>query len=284
MLTIVSHILSAALSMLEMNSLKDTPSMNAMPDAQNVWMESSDERKAILNRTCKHIVGKCVNFSFHGESINRESDHVTEYSKYLLGLGCFYLEYSDPIREGDGNRILCCWRFLLPIFLGSGRTNYSCEVLNMLFQHMYELSPRLSAQLLWSRCINVHGRQGKNIPADLHMEHLNRLAKNAVKNLGANTTERAISRVGRVLGTIAPVLSKFDEENLIKTPTGAHTTASYERDINIIVRELSHTNVFNTVPGRMHPSFPKPRNVLHAKTQQDVVTWMTSRISSHHRL
>lgn len=199
-----------------------------------------------------------------------------------MGLGCFYLEFCDAIREGDGHRVLRCWRYILPIFLGSHRTNHSCEVLNMLFQHIYELSPRLSSQLLWSRFINVHGYPGKNIPADLHMEHLNRLLKDAVRGLGSNKTESAISRVGRAIGTIAPVLSKFDNENLLVTPTGTHHIASYERDQNVIVSELCTTNVFGYVSGRRHTSFSKPRNVLHAMSKQDIVSWMITRLHSHH--
>ena len=280
----ISHILTAALSVLGMNSLKDTPSTNVLPQPQNVWMETKAKRKEILMNVCTYIVDTFANFSFHGVPTTGVPDNVSEYSKQLLHLGCFYREYSDAIREGDGNRILRCWRYLLPIFLGSGRTNYSCEVLNMLFQHTYALSPRLSFQLLWSRCINVHGRQGKNIPADLHMEHLNRLVKDAVKNLGANKTEKAISRVGRALGTIAPVLSKFDEENFLTTPSGMHKIGSYERDATVVVKELSQVNVFTTVSERKHPSFPRPRNVLHAKTKQDVVSWMTKRLHSQHRI
>jgi hypothetical protein len=38
------------------------------------------------------------------------------------------------------------------------------------------------------------------------MEHLNRLVKDAVRNLSANKNEVAISRVGRAIETIAPVL------------------------------------------------------------------------------
>ena len=114
------------------------------------------------------------------------------------------------------------------------------------------------------------------------MEHLNRLAKDAVKNLGANKTEKAISHVGRALGTIAPVLSKFDDENF-KTPSGMHKIASYERDRKVVMKEFAHANVFSTVSDRARPSFPRPHNVLHAKTKQDVVSWMTKRLS-HHRI
>ena len=257
-LVVSCHIIAAALATLKMKSVSDTPSEDVLPNAQSMWMESVDVRRTGLDKVCKQIVDSFVDFSFKTDNTT-ETDHVAEYGKQLLGLGCFYLEFSDAIREGDGKRVLRCWRYLLPIFLGSGRTNYSCEVLNMLFQHSYSLPPRLSAELLWSRFINVHGRPGKNIPADLHMEHLNRIAKEAIKNLGANKTEKAIARVGRALGTIAPVLRQFDEENAVTAPSGAHQRASTEKDRNAIVGELVHSKIFDTVPGRKHSTFPHPQ-------------------------
>ena len=152
----------------------------------------------------------------------------------------------------------------------------------MVFQHSYGLSPRLSAQLLWNCCVNLHGRTGKNIPADLHMEHLNRLVKEVIKNLGPNKTEKAISRVGRAIGTIAPVLRKFDEQNDTDSPTGTHKVASYTRDGNIDVSELSRINVFNVVPGRSHSSFQRLHNVLHANSEPEIISWMCKRLQSYH--
>lgn len=49
------------------------------------------------------------------------------------------------------------------------------------------------------------------------MEHLNRVAKNAIQSLGANKTEKAIERVGRAIGTIASLLQAFDAENQVNT-------------------------------------------------------------------
>jgi len=46
---------------------------------------------------------------------------------------------------------------------------------------------------------NMHGTPGKNIPMDLYMEHLNRIAKEAIKGLGANKTPKAIQRIGMAL-------------------------------------------------------------------------------------
>ena len=44
------------------------------------------------------------------------------------------------------------------------------------------------------RCINVHGVKGRNISFDLHLEHLNQLYKESIKDLGANKTSEGIVR------------------------------------------------------------------------------------------
>ena len=289
-LVVSCHIIAAALTMLQMKSLNDTPGEDCLSNAQSIWMLPANDRRATLDKVCMQVIDSFVDLSFDDkeeddekeDDSSTETDGVTEYGKQVLGLGCFYLEIADAIREGDGERVLRCWRYLLPIFLGSHRTNYTCEVLNMLYQHTYALPPRLSAELLWSRFVNVHGRPGKNIPADLHMEHLNRLAKGAMKNLGANKTEKAISRVGRALGTLGPLLDHFDGENAIIPVSGAHCRASTDKDRNIIVGELVRTKVFTTVTGRKHQTFPHPRDVLHAKTREEILQWMTTRLRTHH--
>ena len=191
------------MKVLKMKSVSDKPTastaIGSKPD--DVWMLDIESRKKTLDAVCNQVVKEFVEFSFHYET-PKGDDAVTSYAKKLLGLGCFYLEYRDAIKEGDGLRVLRCWRYLLPIFYGTGRTNYSCEVLNMLHQEL-TLPPRLASQLIWSRFVNTHGLPGKNIAGDLYMEHLNRLAKDAIRNLGANKTERAIERVGKAIGTIA---------------------------------------------------------------------------------
>ena len=96
-------------------------------------------------------------------------------------LGCYYLEFTDAIKEGDGDRVLQYWKYL-PLFKNSGRKNYSIEVLNMPCQYNYKLTPRQSAELVWSRFVNVHGLPGRNIPADLYQEHLIRVCKDTIRS------------------------------------------------------------------------------------------------------
>ncbi len=124
-------------------------------------------------------------------------------------MGSFYLVFSDAIREGDGLRILRYWKYRIPLFKSSNRKNYSTEVLNMLNQYEYMLTPRLSQELLWSRFVNTHSISGRNIPCDLFQEHLNRVCKEAVQGLRANKTEKAITKIGKTLGTVVPVLDNY---------------------------------------------------------------------------
>ena len=113
-----------------------------------------------------------------------------------MGLGLFYVEYCDAIKEGDGLCILRCWRYLWPLFKIARRTNYTLEAFYMLYNSHFVYSPRQAEQLIWCRCVNTHGLQGRNIPMDLHMEHLNFLCKEAISALGANKTPKAICRMG----------------------------------------------------------------------------------------
>ena len=69
------------------------------------------------------------------------------------------------------------------------------------------------------------------------------LVKEAIRNLGANKTKNAITLIGRAIGTIAPVLQQFDQENEVASTSGAHRMASLKKDRNIIVGELVKSEV-----------------------------------------
>ena len=121
--------------------------------------------------------------------------------------------FKDAIREGDGNRVLLVWKFLFLIFKASKRKNYAIEAFTLLAQYYLILPPRLAEQLKWSRFVNVHGLPGHNVSCDLHMEHLNRLTKTAVDGLGANKTEKAIFRVGKMVGSLFRTTENVDKQN-----------------------------------------------------------------------
>lgn len=267
-----SHILSAAMTLLKMGSLNDLPKHPSITDGIDTWMQSDSERKVILEAVCADIIDLFTTIEFNKDYTCPE-DKVYAYAKQVMSLGCLYLEYSDAIREGDGKRVLRCLRYLLPIFISSGRTNYSIEYFRTIAQHEFVLSPRLSAELLWTRFINVHGIPGHNIPRDLHMEHLIKLVKESIRSLRANKTIKGIDRVGKALGTLAPVLANFDVDNMVTVRSGMHKEASITKDRDMLLNELLKCRVFEERGDRKHVSFPKPKDVLHLLTKEDFKEW-----------
>ena len=57
------------------------------------------------------------------------------------------------------------------------KKNYLIKAFRLLAQQKFILSPCLSHQLVWSQFVNINGKEGHNIPCNLHMEHLNRVLK-----------------------------------------------------------------------------------------------------------
>ena len=201
-----SHIVAAALTVFGMKSVSDSAESSILPE--DLWMKTREERQDVLEELCTLIYDKFICLSLSSSTqVPGDGDAVSSYAIELLRIGCLYMEFADAIREGDGERVLRCWQYFLPIFKASNSTNYSCEAVHFLYQHQYALSPRLSNQLIWGRFVNVRGLPGRNIPLDLHMEHLNRIAKDAMRNLGSNKTQvSSITRVGRCMGTIVASL------------------------------------------------------------------------------
>ena len=90
------------------------------------------------------------------------------------------------------------------------------------------LSPRQVREIKWNRTINTTGRKGKNIPVDLHLEHLNRRLKIMMRNLGSNITPATVARSAKALGIIEQVCSQFSQEIGIETKD-FHTIPSIEK-------------------------------------------------------
>lgn len=280
-LVIESLVLTAAMEEFEMDSLQSVPSKKHVPEGENTWMLSDEERQELLNTLIEKLMKTFFVCDFHNRTAvdMNSKDRVHLYTKLLLSYGVFYWEYCDAIKEGDGLRILRCWRYMLPMFISSGRRNYAIESMQILIQHDYLLSPREAAELIWCRFVNVHGCPGRNIANDLHMEHLNRNCKTPIRGLGANKTPESMSRIANALGTVVPVLDNFDDNNKVPKTSGNHNPQNAAKDLKMLMSVLKDASVFCDRGVRFHPSCPNPRNILHAISQTELTEWMITHIS-----
>ena len=271
------HIIAAAMECFGMKSLGDKPNQDIVPS--NVESLSKEEKKQVFFELVGKIVSKYTNIALPSEKSSKSAasiDGIQEYAKEFLSLALLYEEFEDAIREGDGVRVLRCWKFMLLVFKAGNRTNYSIEALFLLAQYHLFLSPRLAQQLIWSRFINTQGWAGRNIPCDLHMEHINRACKTAVTTLGANLTPKAIVRVGRCMGPLMNATHQFDKECGIHPVRTTHSKASFKKDLQIVVKELSEkSEVFKYLPGRRHDSFKSLKgSMLDRLSKDELNKWM----------
>ena len=183
-------------------------------------------------------------------------DGIHDYASMVLADGLLLLEFKDAIREGDGIRILRCWKVFLMYFTYAKHQNYQHEAFYTLSLVNAIASPRVASQLTWGRVLNFNGGSGHNIPLDLHMEHLNRTVKDYVANLGENFAEKSIIQCGKSVGGIASITRQFDNDNSVLNPIGTHTIPNLDTDKATIVHALcKETKVFDYIPGRQHASF-----------------------------
>ena len=269
-----AHVLSSALEILQMDSLDDVPSSTSIfPPKMETWKDSKAAKKADLYGLCEAIVKRFNNIAYLGSN-------NTVYSSKIFSLGLLYVEYNDAIKEGDGARLLRCWRYLLPLFKVTQHKNYSNEILNALYSYHFLLSERPKSQLLYSCFINTRGIASHNIAADLHIEHMNRVVKEAIKGLGSNKTPAAIQRIGKSLGPLINALDTFDEDNKVKAESHHHSKPPCYQDIQILVKELTEKAVFRVVHNRKpHDSFKKMKHPLLATVKErDLRKWMIKHI------
>lgn len=152
------HVITAGLKLLGIESCTSSPPENLK--THNIGSQSPSQCKAILQAYCRAIVDAFTNLHLNtnpsaSHPVLSYNDKIMGYAIELLTLGLLYTEFTDAIREGDGVRILRCWKFMFPLFRASGRINYTIEAFRLLYSHAFLLSPCQAKQLLWSRCINT---------------------------------------------------------------------------------------------------------------------------------
>ena len=282
-LVVTGYVVASAMELLGMSSVDDVPS-STIQSPEDAWMKDDSERKSILMEVASLIVEQNVDLSTtfsEAQSTNlssRPPDNVYAYSCETLSLGLLFHEFKDAIKEGDGDRVLRVWKYLLLLFIASNRTSYSIEALTLLSQYHLVLAPHLAEQLKWSRFTNIQGFSGHNISCDLHMEHLNRLT---IEGLGANKSEKAIQRTGKAIGTLTSTLDKFDAVNNVPAVSGHHTVRSCEKDLSKVIDQLVKSQVFDLKPGRKHKSFPNMKaNCIRNLSEKELKEWMINRYAT----
>ncbi|SMN01873.1 hypothetical protein SPONL_183 [uncultured Candidatus Thioglobus sp.] len=208
------------------------------------------------NRVLPENIRRCADCPNPSRNVTSSSpDKVLDYACSVLSDGLLLLELRDAIHEGDGERDLRCWRFMLLYFSYSGHKKYALEALYLQAAFSATANSRTAQELLQARFINVHGGPGRNIPTDLFMEHLNRTLKDHFHGLGANISENTIVQIAKSLKALIDITNNFDHTLKLHPESLHHTTKSSIKDRNLILSQLATSRVFDYIPGRFHFAF-----------------------------
>ena len=129
-------MVSIAMQMMNLQLFEDNPLSQVPEDS---WIYSDQERRKVLLTLTHSIYNEFARCTYNREA-KEIDDQVMEYQMNVLTIGLFSYNCRDAMKEGDGIRILRCWKYLLKIFFSTHRTHYTAEALTLLMQHSYILT------------------------------------------------------------------------------------------------------------------------------------------------
>ena len=219
------------------------------------------------------LIGDCLLF----KPVPETHDTVHNYAKVLCHYGALTLEFVDARQEGDGERVCRCWKLFILHFYDNGRTKYSWEALRLQFQ-LQCLPCNVSQQIKWNRFVNIHGGLGRNIPCDLYNEHVNKLFKEVISNMGANLTDIAMQRTARAVTTLHYIRTNFEKVSGVPMTIRAHSTRPDDDDVLRVATVITRDRILDVIPGRHHSSHMIPANPLAKLKKVSLTAWINQKI------
>jgi hypothetical protein len=185
-----------------------------------------------------------------------ESDEVFNYSMQLCHWYLQILELHDTAKEGDLNRTILNCKYSIPFFYSHSRlSKYLVENVDYLLKTEKFLSPLQRIRVLEGSYVNVWGGHGKNVECDLVQEHSVCNQKALIKTLGANKSEKSISRVTESANAIDEMCIQFDQSVNLKAKSSRHSSSVSEADSDIVYKRLRDLRPFHHHPGRKCEGF-----------------------------
>ena len=262
-----AYLVEAFTEFFGMENIESAPTKN-MPE-QNATLE---EKKQHFDK----VLGQFVNYHvFHlGVTVD---DKVQNYGLSLIELFVILMQLNDTIHEGDGERNVINWKYLLCLFKANNNlSKYAIEGMYFLTLVKCLLTHQVSQRVIWGRETNKKGKIGANMPNDLEMEHDIKDTKTLITSMGANKTDNSVLRGSMSVTGVSESLSAYDESSNVKPQSTAHTKKSSARDEGIMVADLRLLKPFNCSPlHEPHASFPDIAKSIREKlNMNDLFQWL----------
>lgn len=203
-------------------------------------------------------------------------DPVFNYGCVTLAYGLLLKNLGDAIKEGDGERVIRCWKYFTFIFKSTGVThkNYALAGLRLLASIKGLLTPAQAHELIWNRFVNKHGGVGRCIPRDLRNEHLNKIVKEHIRSMGhSNITDENVRKLSRSMKFMEEIVRSFMESD----ETKHHKRNPHEKEqFTHCIDRISKACIFEKSSGRKLEGFPNfKRNIYDGLEPITLKNWLT---------
>ena len=184
-LTVNCHVVSAAMTHLNMANLHDRPAV--LPGRLEVM--SKDAKARLIRQISKNIVNTYIfqtmtevldNIAEGGDVQVGGHDGVYNYATALMKFGLLRRVSLMSTATGDGLRSLRHWKFALLAYHQTHKTKYRLESFLLQAAVKVLLPERLAQQVLCSRFVNLTGGEGNNLDADYVLELFNNKVKHGL--------------------------------------------------------------------------------------------------------
>ena len=246
-------------------------------------IKEKEINKCLLKNVADKVVKQftIISQSFLGKPVESTDDQVHNYARVLCHFASVVCLFIDAWKEGDGERVIRCWKLCMLHLHSERKTKYALEALRLQFQ-LRTLQPYLVHQLTWGRFVNTHGGKGRNIPCDLHNEHINKLFKEMIGDMGANFTEEASTRAARSISTLERLAIQYERQTGIHPQTTAHSRRSDEKDVFTIVKAVQKARVLDVVSKRSHSKFHAfSANPLRKLDREKMIKWIKKKAKDY---
>eukprot|EP00112_Aurelia_sp_Birch-Aquarium-sp1_P016966 Seg389.5 transcript_id=Seg389.5/GoldUCD/mRNA.D3Y31 product="hypothetical protein" protein_id=Seg389.5/GoldUCD/D3Y31 len=223
-----------------------------------------------------HSLSVPIQSEASSEQTCKSSDDIFNYCTSRLNLGLIIRNADDAVKEGDGERIMRCWKIFLLYYKAYGHHKYALASFLLQSNIMAIFTEAQAQQLIWNRTVNKKGGRGKNISCDLRLEQINRLTKELLHNLGVNLNDVAAKRESMAIGFLEKILQSIEEDMHLRVPSGHHKMKEKEMDMHHLIGNLLSKEIFKYTNGRKHEKYKGfERNLLAKLDVASLASWLT---------
>ena len=240
-------------ALLEFFQMKDT---KCKPMANVHYGSSEASKKSYITSTLDQFLDQYV-FVDQDDALHSETtDRITCYAINVLKSFLLLADFKDAVARGNGQHLsILRKQLLMHFFSTTGLNEYAIEMLVSILQSEVLLSQAEAFQCKWAATVNWKGGAGHNIEIDLFQENMNRDMKQLIRSMGANKSEKAISRASKASGGVRKIVESFNEQVNIHRKSSAHSHKSSLEDERVILEDLRALRPFQQVEGRSFDSF-----------------------------